>query len=159
MKLTVSTRAIPSYVEITSYVVDQLRQLGIEATIEQIETGVWHAKMTRREFELAVDQTGIGPDDPDARLYEGFKCGSPRNYSGYCNKEVDAMIDKQSEIIEQKKRLDLVHEIDKRLQLDGARFILGHSKEYVLMQPYVKNLIPHQSIYNYGRMQEVWLDK
>ena len=159
LKLTVSTRAIPSYVEITSYVVDQLRQLGIEATIEQIETGVWHAKMTRREFELAVDQTGIGPDDPDARLYEGFKCGSPRNYSGYCNKEVDAMIDKQSEIIEQKKRLDLVHEIDKRLQLDGARFILGHSKEYVLMQPYVKNLIPHQSIYNYGRMQEVWLDK
>ena len=69
------------------------------------------------------------------------------------------MIDKQSEIIEQKKRLDLVHEIDKRLQLDGARFILGHSKESVLMQPYVKNLIPHQSIYNYGRMQEVWLDK
>ncbi len=159
LKLTVSTRAIPSYVEITSYVVDQLRQVGIDATIEQIETGVWHAKMTRREFELAVDQTGIGPDDPDARFFEGFKCASPRNYSAYCNKEVDAMIDKQSEIIEQKKRLDLVHEIDKRLQLDGARFMLGHSKEYALMQPYVKNLVPHQSVYNYGRMQEVWLDK
>jgi hypothetical protein len=53
----------------------------------------------------------------------------------------------------------LVQEIDKRLQLDGARLILGWSKEYVVMWPYVKNLIPHQSIYNYGRMQEVWLDK
>src|SRR4029077_7049019 len=158
-KITVSTRAVPSYVDITSYVIDQLKQVGIEATMEQVETGIWHAKMTRHEFELAVDQTGIGPDDPDAKLYENFKCASPRNYSGYCNEEVDAMIDKQSETTDQKKRVQLVQEIDKRLQLEGARFMLGHSKEYYLMQPYVKNLIPHQSVYNFGRMQEVWLDK
>jgi peptide/nickel transport system substrate-binding protein len=158
-KITVSTRAVPSYVDITSYVIDQLKQVGIEATMEQVETGIWHAKMTRHEFELAVDQTGIGPDDPDAKLYENFKCASPRNYSGYCSEEVDAMIDKQSGTTDQKKRVQLVQEIDKRLQLEGARFMLGHSKEYYLMQPYVKNLIPHQSVYNFGRMQEVWLDK
>ncbi len=92
-------------------------------------------------------------------LYETVKCGSPRNYSAYCNEEVDVMIDKQSQTLDQKKRLELVHEIDKRLQLEGARFILGHNKEYFLTWPYVKNLIPHQSIYNFGRMQEVWLDK
>ncbi len=66
LKLAVSTRAVPSYVDLASYVVDQLKQVGIEGTLEQVETGVWHAKMTRREFELAVDQTGTGPDDPDA---------------------------------------------------------------------------------------------
>ncbi len=159
LKLTVSTRAVPSYVDITSYVIDQLKQVGIEATMEQVESGVWFAKMTRHEFDLAVDQTGIGPDDPDARLFEGFKCGSPRNYSTYCSEEVDAMIDKQSATVDQDKRLKLVQEIDRRLQLDGARFMLGHSKEYYLIQPYVKNLVPHQSVYNFGRMQEVWLDK
>ena len=37
--------------------------------------------------------------------------------------------------------------------------MLGHSKEYFLMQPTVKNLVPHQSVYNWGRLQEVWLDK
>jgi hypothetical protein len=36
---------------------------------------------------------------------------------------------------------------------------LGWAQEYYLMWPYVKNLMPHQSAYNYGRMQEVWLDK
>ena len=25
--------------------------------------------------------------------------------------------------------------------------------------PHVKNLVPHQSVYNFGRMQEVWRDK
>ena len=115
--------------------------------------------MSRGEFDVALNLTGIGPDDPDANFYENFKCGSVRNYPAFCSKEIDSLIEKQSQIIEQSKRLALVREIDKRLQRDGARLMLGWSKEYVVMWPHVKNLIPHQSIYNYGRMQEVWLDK
>lgn len=159
LKIAVSTRAIPIYVDIASYIIDQLKQVGIEATLEQVETGVWHPKMTRGEFEVGVNLTGIGPDDPDSNFYENFKCGSVRNYSDYCNKEIDNLIEKQSQTTDQKRRLQLVNEIDKRLQLDGARLMLGWSKEYVVMWPYVKNVVPHQSIYNYGRMQEVWLDK
>src|SRR2546422_994772 len=159
LKIAVSTRAIPTYVDLASYIIDQFKQVGIEATLEQVETGVWHAKMTRGEFEVAVNLTGIGPDDPDANLYENFKCGSARQYPDYCSAEMDNLIEKQSQTLDQKKRLQLVQEIDKRLQLDGARLMLGWSKEYVVMWPYVKNLVPHQSIYNYGRMQEVWLDK
>ena len=159
LKINVSTRAISNYVDIASYIIDQLKQVGIEATLEQVETGVWHPKMTRGEFDVGVNLTGIGPDDPDANFYENFKCGSARNYSDYCNKEIDSLIEKQSQTTDQKQRLQFVNEIDKRLQLDGARLMLGWSKEYVIMWPYVKNVVPHQSIYNYGRMQEVWLDK
>ncbi len=159
LKLTVSTRAISYYVDIASFIIDQLRQVGIEATLEQVETGVWHAKLTRREYDTAVNLTGIGPDDPDANLFENFKCGSPRNYSEYCNPEVDRLIEEQSQTLDPAKRLKLVHDLDTRLQLEGARLLLGWSKEYYLMWPYVKNLVPHQSVYNYGRMQEVWLDK
>ena len=155
----VDSGRIGTHVDIASYIIDQLKQVGIEATLEQVETGVWHPKMTRGEFDVGVNLTGIGPDDPDANFYENFKCGSARNYSDYCSKEIDSLIEKQSQTTDQKKRLQLVNEIDKRLQLDGARLMLGWSKEYVVMWPYVKNLVPHQSIYNYGRMQEVWLDK
>jgi peptide/nickel transport system substrate-binding protein len=159
LKVTVSTRAIATYVDIASFIIDQLRQVGIEATLEQVETGVWHPKVTRREFEMAVNLTGIGPDDPDANFFENFKCGSPRNYSDYCNPEVDRLIEEQSQTLDPAKRLRLVHDLDARLQLEGARLMLGWSKEYYLMWPHVKNLVPHQSVYNYGRMQEVWLDK
>ena len=159
LKVTVSTRAVGTFVDIASYIIDQLKQAGIEATLEQVETGVWHAKLTRREFDVAVNLTGIGPDDPDANLFENYKCGSPRNYSDYCNEEVDRLIAQQSRTPDRQKRLALVHEIDKRLQLDGARLMLGWSKEYVVMWPFVKNVVPHQSVYNYGRMQETWLDQ
>ncbi len=159
LKLSVSTRASSFYVDLASFIIDQLKQVGIDANLEQVEMGIWHAKLTRREYEMAVNNTGMGPDDPDANLYENFKCGSPRNYSDYCNPEVDRLIDEQSQTPDLAKRLQRVHELDSRLQLEGARILLGWAKEYYLMWPSVKNLVPHQSAYNYGRMQEVWLDK
>lgn len=159
LKVTLSVRAIVSYVDLGNFVIDQLKQVGIEATLEQIETGVWHPKITRKDYTLAANLTGIGVDDPDANYFENFKCGSPRNYSGYCNEEVDKMIVEQSQTLDPVKRLKLVHEIDKKLQIDGARPLLGWRLDYFSMWPYVKNLVPHQSIYNYGRMQEVWLDR
>jgi len=159
LKLAVSTRASSFFVDLASFIIDQLKQVGIDASLEQVEMGIWHAKLTRRDYEMAVNNTGMGPDDPDANLYENFKCGSPRNYSDYCNPEVDRLIDEQSQTLDPAKRLKLVQDLDTRLQLEGARIILGWAKEYYLMWPYVKNLVPHQSAYNYGRMQEVWLDK
>ncbi|MEK7205985.1 MAG: ABC transporter substrate-binding protein, partial [candidate division NC10 bacterium] len=123
LKVTVSTRAISYYVDIASFIIDQLRQVGIEASLEQVETGIWHAKLTRREYDMAVNNTGIGPDDPDANLFENFKCGSPRNYSEFCNPEVDRLIEEQSRTLDPAKRLQLVHDLDTRLQLEGARLL------------------------------------
>lgn len=37
--------------------------------------------------------------------------------------------------------------------------MLSWRKEYFAQWPYVKNLVPHNALYNYGRMQDVWLDK
>ena len=37
--------------------------------------------------------------------------------------------------------------------------MLGWRKEYFAHYPHVKNLVPHNALYNYGRMQDVWLDR
>ncbi|MBI4562875.1 MAG: peptide ABC transporter substrate-binding protein [Candidatus Rokubacteria bacterium] len=159
LKVVVSTRALAIYVDVASWMVDQLKQAGIDATLEQIETGVWHPKMTRRDFQVALNLTGIGIDDPDANFAENYQCGSPRNYSDYCSEEIDKLIAEQSQILDRTKRLKLVNEIDKKLQLDGARPILGWNAQWTVMWPHVKNFVPHYGLYNWARMQEVWLDK
>src|SRR5215470_9145248 len=78
LKIVVSTRALAIYVDTASWMVDQLQQVGIDATLEQIETGVWHPKMTRLEYQVALNLTGIGIDDPDANYFENFRSGSQR---------------------------------------------------------------------------------
>lgn len=159
LKVTVSTRAIAIYVDTAVWVIDQLKQVGIEGTLEQVETGNWHAKVARRDFQIAVNLTGVGPDDPDANFYENYACGSQRNYSDYCNDEVMKMFDRASQETNAKKRKKLIFEIDKKLQMEVARPILAHRLDYYAHWPYVKNLTAHNSAYNYGRMENVWLDK
>ena len=53
----------------------------------------------------------------------------------------------------------VVEAIQKQLEAEAARPLLDWRLDYWTVWPHVKNLIPHQSIYNFGRMQEVWLDK
>jgi peptide/nickel transport system substrate-binding protein len=160
LKFTLSTRALSIYVDTASWMVDQLQQVGIEATLEQIETGVWHPKMTRLEYSVALNLTGIGIDDPDAQLFENYRCGSQRNFSGYCSEEIDRLMVEQSQTTDPKKRLALVNEIDRKLQADGARPILGWGKQHWVLWPHVKNWVTHEnSIYNISRRQDVWLDK
>ena len=69
------------------------------------------------------------------------------------------MMEAQSQELDPKKRLALVWQIQKKLELDVARPVMGWRIAYHTEWAYVKNLVPHQSIYNWARMQEVWLDK
>lgn len=159
LKVTVSTRALDIYVDSAVWVVSQLKTIYMEPTLEQVETASWFPKLVKRDFQLGVNFTAGVVDDPDALFFENFACGSERNYSDYCNEEIQKLFVAQSGETNPAKRLALVHEIDARLQIDVARPILAHKIEFFATQPYVKNLIAHQSVYNYWRFQEVWLDK
>jgi peptide/nickel transport system substrate-binding protein len=159
LHLTVSTRAVAIYVDVASWMSDQLKQVGIQATLEQVESGAWFGKMTRHDYDVALNLTGAGIDDPDANLYQNYKCGSPRNYSDYCSPEIDRLIDEQSQTLDPTRRLQLVQEIDRKLQLDGARPILGWQVRYIVLWPRVRGVVPQVSLHNGNRMQEVWLDR
>jgi peptide/nickel transport system substrate-binding protein len=159
LKVEMATRAIAIYVDMASFVINELKQVGIEASLKQIETAQWHAMATRGEYQIGANLTGIGVDEPDANFYENYACGSPRNYSFYCNEQVAKMVDQQSQELDPKKRQQLVGAIQKKLEEDAARPMLDWRLDYFTVWPHVKNMIPHHNIYNFGRMQEVWTTK
>jgi peptide/nickel transport system substrate-binding protein len=159
LRLEMATRTSPIYIDLASYAVDQLRLVGIEATIKQLDTSAWFPALARREFQIAANLTAGGFDDPDAYLVENYKCGSSRNYTDYCSETMDRQIEQQSQELDRTKRLKMVSDIQRTLEAEVARPMLGWRKEYFAQYPYVKNLVPHNALYNYGRMQEVWLDR
>jgi peptide/nickel transport system substrate-binding protein len=159
LRLEMVTRTLPVYVDLASYVVDQLKHVGIEVQVKQLDTAQWFPALARKEFVIAANLTAPGADDPDVMFYENFKCGTARNYSDYCDEQTDRMIDAQSQELDRAKRLKLVHEIQKKLEADVARPMLGWRKEYFVHWPHVKGLVAHNSLYNWGRKQEVWLDR
>ncbi len=160
LDLKVSTRNVATFRDPAVILIDQLKSIYVEGVLETIETANWHSKVTRKDYAVALNATGSGVDDPDQQFYENYACGSARNYSGYCNPELDKKFDEQSQMADQEKRKKLVWEIDKQLQEDVARPIIFHELAATCTQPEVKGLtVMANSIYNAWRMEDVWLDR
>src|SRR5882757_2709834 len=116
--------------------------------------------LDRKEYMLGLNLTGNAVDDPDQSFYENYSCGSERNYTNYCNKEIEKLIDQQSVETDVAKRKKMVWDIDKKLQEDVARPIIFHARAGTCWQPYVKGVtVMVNSSYNGYRYEDVWLDR
>jgi peptide/nickel transport system substrate-binding protein len=160
LALKVSTRNVPPFRDPAVILIDQLKQVFIDGELEIVETALWYPKMYRKDFKIGLNLTGGGVDDPDQQLYENYACGSPRNYTGYCNPELENLFDRQSIETETDKRKQLVWEIERKLAEDGARPIIFYNRFAYCWQPRVKNwTMMVNSIINNFRMEDVWLDQ
>jgi peptide/nickel transport system substrate-binding protein len=160
LKLKVSTRNIPVYRDPAVILIDQLKQIYIDADLDPVDTTQWFPKVRRRDYSIGMNLTGNGIDDPDQAFYENYACDSESNWDGYCNPKIDKLFDRQSMEADQEKRRQLVWEIERQLAEDVARPVLYHNRSGTCWQPYVKGYVPMiNSIYNGLRMEDVWLDK
>jgi peptide/nickel transport system substrate-binding protein len=160
LSLTVTTRNVQAYRDAAVVLLDQLKQIYIDATLNPIDTTQWYPTLTRKDYKVAVNVTETAVDDPDVAFYENYYTGSTRNYTGYGNPEVDKLIDKQSAASNVDKRRKLVWEIERKLIEDDARPILFYTRAANCREPYVKNLTTMvNSIYNSWRFEDLWLDK
>jgi len=160
LKVKVSTRNIPTFRDPAAILIDQLKSVHIEAELELIDTSIWQAKVTRKEYSVGLNNTGAGVDDPDVNLYENYSCNSERNYTQYCNKDVDALIDRQSQEADTATRKTLVWQIESKLAEDLARPIIYHDRAATCWYPHLKGFVLHHNgTYNNWRFEDIWLDR
>ncbi len=160
LKLKVSTRGISLYKDPAVILAGQLKEIWIDADVDIIETAQWFTKVARKDYTVGLNTTGNGVDDPDQNFFENFSCKSERNYTGYCNPEIEKLFGVQSQETDMEKRKKIVWDIDKKLLEDGARPIIMWNRASICMQPYVKGYVANvNSVYNGFRFEDVWLDK
>jgi peptide/nickel transport system substrate-binding protein len=160
LAIKISTRDLPFYRDTAVILIDQLKEVFIDGELETVDTTNWYPKLARKDYIVGVNFTGNGIDDPDQNFYENYTCGAEGNYNGYCNPELDRLVDQQSMEADQEKRKKLVWEIERKLAEDGARPIIFYAPGGNCRQPHVKGVtIMVNSIYNGWRMEDVWLEK
>jgi peptide/nickel transport system substrate-binding protein len=160
LKVKVSTRDFQNFKDPAVLLVDQLNRIYFDAELEIIESAVWYGRITRQDYAVGLNLTGSGVDDPDVTLAEGYACSSDRNYTKYCNPEVDKLLAEQSQEADIAKRKQIVWQIERILAEDVARPIIFHGYASTCWHPHVKGHVLHEnSIYNNWRFENVWLDK
>jgi peptide/nickel transport system substrate-binding protein len=160
LAVKISARNLPIYRDPAAILADQLKQIWIDTEIDLVETANWLPRLMRGDFVFAQSLVGSGLDDPDQNFYENYVCDSNRNYTKYCNRDLDKLIDQQSMEADQEKRKRLTWQIDSKLQEDVVRPILYHMRQGTCWRPEVNGIkLMSNSIYNGWRMEDVWLDR
>jgi peptide/nickel transport system substrate-binding protein len=159
LAVTVSTRNVPGYRDAAVILIDQLKEIYIDGQLETIDTTQWYPRITRKDFAVGLNVSESAVDDPDQQFYENYVCTAERNYTGYCNPEVDKLVDQQSAESSNEKRKQLVWEIERRLAEDGARPVIFYPRQATCRHPQVKGMtMMVNSIYNGFRYEDLWLD-
>ena len=161
LAVKVSTRNIPVYRDPAVILIDQLKNIYIDAELDVVETA--HLVLEGRAQGLRdrpqPHRQRRRRSRPDL-LRELFLRLASATTPNYCNKDLEKLFDQQSAETDLEKRKKLVWEIDKKLQDDVARPIIYHARAGTCWQPYVKGFtVMVNSSYNGYRYEDVWLDK
>ena len=76
--------------------IGQLKEVYFEGELDLVDTAIWFTKIARKDYAIGLNTTGNGLDDPDQPYFEHFACKSERNYTGYCNPEIEKLFPVQS---------------------------------------------------------------
>jgi peptide/nickel transport system substrate-binding protein len=159
LDIKVTTRNLQGYRDAAVLLIDQLKHVYINATLDLVETPQYFPKILRKDFAVALNLQTSGPDpDPVLKLFYG--CGSSLNWDGYCSSEVDKLIDEQSHEVDPGRRKTLLWQIERKLAEDSARPIIFYPRGGTCRQPYVKGWAAMaNSLFSGWRLEDVWLDK
>ena len=158
LAVKVATRNIAQYRDPAIILIDQMKEIYIDGELDAVETVNWFPKIARKDYMVGANLSGSGVDDPDAYFFEHYACGSERNYTNYCNPQLEKMYEQQSMEPDQTKRKTLVWEIDRQLQEDAARPMIFNYRLGTCLSPAVHGItIMVNSLFNGWRFEDAWL--
>ena len=121
---SLKNRNVPMpYEPVAIWLVDQWRQVGLQARHDFIESTKWEADLRDGNYEVAVDTQCSYAVDPDLDLYKFQSMGiSGNNYGRYVDKTLDDLYQKQSRALDAEERRKYVRDFERRLLDEEAHY-------------------------------------
>jgi peptide/nickel transport system substrate-binding protein len=103
----------PTMVTGAQVIADQVKKVGIELELKQVEYGVWIKGFNAHEFVTTMNITG-GNADPDSLLYNRIHSGE-RSQNNFNDPEVDALLDQGKTTTDLAKRKEIYANLQRLL--------------------------------------------
>ncbi len=150
------------YTPVGVFLIDQWRQIGVNAKHEQLETRLYLAAMQKDNptYDAALDFNCDFMDEPNLALQKYISDDrSSINYSGHIDRALDELYDKQSGELDKKKRYALLREFEKRTleQAYAVPTIWWHRT--IVTHKQLKGWYITPSHYVGQDLADVWLDQ
>jgi len=144
----------------------QLKRIGINVKVKILEAGSYTEVARRGEFEIRPGG-GSFDDDPSVTYTPQLACEQDlkkrmNNLSGYCNKEMNALLEKAAAELNLEKRRALFKQILGKMLDDVPEIYLGFVPRFFATREFVKNFTTNSDggfRWWGGGMNHAWLDR
>ncbi len=109
-----------------------LGEIGMQIELTQVETAVVDKALNQDRpptYDLYI--TGFPLNDPGLGVAVALKCDSPGNFFGYCNPELDALIEQDRLATTAEERTPILQQIEAILAEEVPLIPLTYSPQYV----------------------------
>lgn len=115
-QIAVTNPNFPDCKAMMEVLVQQLRQVGINARLEQFDQATWFRRQAEKNFDISCYFTRYGPD-PDA-FREHFMTGGGRNNMSYSSAELDALVTRAATLRDKEERRRIYHRVQELIVTD-----------------------------------------
>jgi peptide/nickel transport system substrate-binding protein len=140
-------------------VLKYLKDVGIDAKIDQKEYGAYFASCFQGKF----DSMTFGPQtnflEPDGYLYSYYMPGEPKNQSHINDPIVADLIVRQRRTSDLARRRELIHEIQRHLAKQQYYVQIHSGLSVAAWERALKNYAPNLGYDMGGRLTAAWLDR
>jgi peptide/nickel transport system substrate-binding protein len=82
LSFPLTSRNVLAYRDPAVLMIDHLKEIYIDATLDLIDTTQWYPRVMRKDYGVGLTVSENSLDDPDQQFYENYVCGAERNYPG-----------------------------------------------------------------------------
>ncbi|MCR5174870.1 MAG: ABC transporter substrate-binding protein [Oscillospiraceae bacterium] len=117
-----------------------LKQIGIDATVEQLESTEERANAGTYDLSVYAEVT-LPTGDPYSYMMNNYRTGGIQNYGKYSDPEADALIDELAAEFDAVKRAELAKQIDTLVLAENNICNMYHLNMYMAMKDTVDGLV------------------
>lgn len=144
----------------------QLKRIGLNVRLSSQERGANLARRRAGDFHFKMGGGSIDPD-PWRALVDDFRCeNDPKkrieNETGYCNRELEALLRRAETEVDEAKRRDLIRQAAFIVLADVPEVRIGFVPRFFALRDYVKGFTSDNTnafqLWG-GGLSRTWLDK
>ena len=113
------------------WIQSSLAEAGVEVNINKMTDADFFDKLNKHELPFFIHDWYSWGNDPAYQLTFLLKCGAFTNYADYCNKEVDALIEKATWTVDPAERQKLMDQAQKTI-VEEAPWAYLHQPNWVV---------------------------
>lgn len=138
-------RSLESSQEVVINLQSQLQAAGLDAQVDFLDEAAWKGAVWReRDFDLILSQWSF---DRNEDVREQFHSKGSRNFTGYANPEVDALLDRSRAARDPQEKKQALRALHAKVHEDTPMIFLWTLDSYSAMSVNVRDVVIHPFYY------------